>query len=157
MSDDDRALVGQRHRTPARGVPVEVDDFERPITGVLEGEALIAAREARAAENPAQRIALIETEQKAQALRLSRIEIATVEIRGDQKATNVSLAGIERTLERMAQREHVTFTARVDVDKAERLDTIDARKDRRKFWFQIGAAVLGGGVIGKLLHWLGVF
>lgn len=155
MSDDDRALAAmERRRTPARGVAVE--DFEQAVTGVLEGEALIEARRERAAKDPATRIALIETEQKAQAKDIADIKVAVADIRGDQKAQNASLTAISTTLNRMAEREQARFVAREEVDAAKAKDDIDARKVRREAIAKVALYLVTGGLLGKILHSLGV-
>lgn len=144
-SDDRRATVGRERRiSPVAGVPVfECED----VTGNYEGEQLLAARRARAEQNPAHRIALIETEQKEQAERLTRIELATVEIRGDQKATNASLTGIERTLERILNRDDREHAAKVD-------DQLDARKAKRQRITAIVGGLFSAGVLGAIVGWL---
>lgn len=151
MSDDERALVGARHRTPPRGVLAWED-----VTDQYEGEALLAARTLRAEQNPAHRIALIETEQKEQAKHIAEIKLSVAEIRGDQKAQNASLTAINSTLERMAEREHVTFAAKVDVDAAKAKDAIDAAKVRRDAIIKVVLYLVTGGLLGKILHSLGM-
>lgn len=148
MSDDERALYSRERRiSPVAGVPLVEHDDE--VTGNYQGEQLLLARQARAEANPAHRIALIETEQKEQAQRLTRIELATVEIRGDGKATAATLAGIERTLGRILERDDREHAAKVD-------DDLDAKKSRRKLWLTIAGALFTGGAVGKLLHMLGL-
>lgn len=156
MSDDERALIGRARRiSPVSGVPRPVS-FDDECTGRYEGEELRAARAARAAQDPAARIALLEAGHKELGADVNEIKVSVADIRGDQKAQNASLSGIEKTLERMAQREHVTFTAKVDVDKAQRLDMIESKKDRRQLAYKIVGGVAGGGLLIEVLHRLGV-
>ena len=86
--------------------------------------------------------------------------------------------GGRESAKRADDREHVTFTATVDVDRAkelakvdvdkdtalakvevdkeQKLDTIDARKKKREAIIKgVGLAASGGGII-ELLHRLGV-
>lgn len=148
MSDDERATI--HRRTPGRGIPMPFSEEE--VTGQHEGEELLEMRRRRAQADPASRIALLETEQKEQAAVVNEIRLDVTEIKGDQKAQNASLAGIEKTLDRMAQREHVTFTAKVDVETAEKIDVVNARTTRRNTIAKIIAALIGGGGIVELVR-----
>lgn len=141
------------------------DFVAEECTDRLEGDELHEARVDRAKRDPAGRIAKLEAEQHEtrKAIGQTRDDVANLrvsvaEIRGDQKAANTSLSAIEKSLERVAQREHITFTAKVDVDKAQQLDAIDARKVRRQLVLKVVGVVLGGWLaLDKFLHWLGVF
>lgn len=147
-----------RKDTPRAGVPETWDDG---ITGNYDGDDL---RRMRAMREDGDRLARLEDkddkhEEDISAIKdsLADVKLSVADIRGEQKATTVAMRGIERTLERMAAREHVEYSADADVKKAKRLDTINAGADKRKFWLSIGTALIGGGALGKLLHWLGVF
>ena len=81
---------------------------------------------------------------------------------GQEKLLTETLSIVKKA----ADREHVTFTATVDVDRAkelakvdidkeEKLDTIDAKKKKREAILKVVAFVGGGGII-ELLHRLGV-
>jgi uncharacterized protein (UPF0335 family) len=85
---------------------------------------------------------------------------------------------VDRDLERDHNREHVTFTAKVEVDKAqelakvevakeqelavievtkeEQVDTVKAKHDRRKRNLKIIGLLASGGSVIELLHRLGV-
>lgn len=157
MSDDERATIGAVHRrvTPARGNVVS--DFEQPITGVLEGDALAAARGDRPIQ---QRIAHVEIRlddlKGAVDARLNSLEVGVANMSGKLDVLPELISVVRQSADRAAQREHVTFTAKVDVDKAQQLDAIDSRKDKRKLWAVIVGAVFSGAGIGKLLHELGL-
>lgn len=76
------------------------------------------------------------------------------------------LSIVKKTAEHAIDRDHVTFTAKVDVDRAkelatvevdkeQQLDTIDAKKSRRKLIIKgVGLVASGGGLI-ELLHRIG--
>ena len=92
---------------------------------------------------------------------------AVGKINGQEKLLTETLSIVKQTHKREADREHVTFTATVDVDRAkelakvevdkeEELDTIDAKKNRRELILKsMGLAASGGGLV-ELLHRLGV-
>lgn len=150
-SDDKRAEVGRHHRTtPARGIP---EDFERPITGVLEGEELASAREERPYK---QRMAHLEVRlddfQGKVDARLNSIEVGQARIEGQLSVLPELISVVRES----AKANSVTLTARVDVDRAEALDKVDARKDKRKLWLAIVGLLSAGAGLGKLLHELGV-
>lgn len=107
------------------------------------------------------------------------------DLRKDVGGVGGKLEGQEKVLTEMlgivkksAERDHVTFTAKVDIDKANELakvevskaeglakvevtkehdlDTVEARKVRRDTIAKIAGGVLGGGGLVELLHRLGV-
>jgi hypothetical protein len=78
-----------------------------------------------------------------------------------------TLSIVKKTHDREADREHVTFTATVDVDRAkelakvevdkeEKLDTIDAKKKKREVIVKGVGLFTSGGALIELLHRLGV-
>jgi hypothetical protein len=108
----------------------------------------------------------------------SAVSGAVGQLAGQEKLLTETLAIVKKTHDREADREHVTFTATVDVDRAkelakvevdkvegiakvevdkeEKLDTIDAKKKKRELIFKgVGLFTSGGGIV-ELLHRLGV-
>ena len=97
----------------------------------------------------------------------SAVSGAVGKLDGQEKLLTETLSIVKKTHEREADREHVTFTATVDVDRAkelarvevdkeEKLDTIDAKKKRRELIFKgVGLFTSGGGIV-EILHRLGV-
>jgi hypothetical protein len=97
---------------------------------------------------------------------------------GQKEALTELIGLVKKSAEHAADREHVTFTATVDVNKAnelakvevskaeglakvevtkeEGLDKVEAKKIRRATIAKIAGGVLGGGSIVELLHKLGV-
>jgi predicted phage tail protein len=97
---------------------------------------------------------------------------------GEMKGQREALTELVGLVKKSAERDHVTFTAKVDVDKAHELakvevtraeglakvevtkedglDKIQAKKDRRATIAKIAGGILGGGSIVELLHKLGV-
>lgn len=97
----------------------------------------------------------------------SDVSGAVGKIDGQEKVLVEMLSIVKKTADHAADRQHVTFTAQVDVDRAQelakvevnkeqQLDTIDAKKTRRALVLKgVGLAASGGGII-ELLHRLGV-
>ena len=97
----------------------------------------------------------------------SAVSGAVGKLDGQEKLLTETLSIVKKTHEREADRDHVTFTATVDVDRAkelakvevdkeEKLDTIDAKKKKRELILKgVGLIASGGGLV-QLLHLLGV-
>ncbi len=103
---------------------------------------------------------------------------AVGKIDGQKEALTELIGLVKKSAEHAAEREHVTFTAKVDVNKANELakvevskaeglaivevnkeqglDKIQAKKDRRATIAKIAGGIVGGGSIVELLHKLGV-
>jgi gas vesicle protein len=97
---------------------------------------------------------------------------------GQKEALTELIGLVKESTKQAAEREHVTFTAKVDVNKAhelakvevsraeglakvevtkeEGLDKVQAKKDHRATIAKIAGGILGGGSIVELLHKLGV-
>jgi hypothetical protein len=97
---------------------------------------------------------------------------------GQKEALTELIGLVKKSAEHSAERDHITFTTKVDVNKAnelakvevskaeglakvevtkeEGLDKVQAKKDRRATIAKIAGGVLGGGSIVELLHKLGV-
>jgi len=191
QSQDDRDAEGLAARREREGVVKEFPSEE--ITGSYEGEELEARRRGRA---PDERFGHLEkkhdelkhdVEKKHDELKKDVSEVradvkvlsghvgdmradvsgAVGKIDGQEKVLVEMLSIVKKTADHAADRQHVTFTAQVDVDRAqelakvevnkeEQLDTIDAKKTRRALILKgVGLAASGGGLI-ELLHRLGV-
>ncbi len=61
---------------------------------------------------------------------------------------------IEKTVDRIANRDDVKFESNLTINEAQKLDTIDAKKARRWLIVKVAAAVLGGGTLLELVHWV---
>jgi hypothetical protein len=97
----------------------------------------------------------------------SDVSGAVGKINGQESVLTEMLGIVKKTAEIGADRQHVTFTAMVDVDRAkelakvevdkeQQLDTLDAKKVRRAMILKgVGLVASGGGLI-ELLHRLGV-
>jgi hypothetical protein len=170
-------------KTPPKpfAVPVPIDD---EATDKYEGDVLREMRERRPTplrvghlEERVDQVVKTQGEWRAEVSKeIGDVKTAVAGELGKVNGALGSLAGevkgLATVVQNALQRDHVTFTAKVEVDKAEKLgavevnteknlDKVEAKKDGRKFWLQIGGALLGGGaavtVLNKLLHWLGVF
>ena len=191
QSQDERDAKGFAARKERDGVVKEFGGDE--ITGRYEGEEL---EERRAARAPDERFGRLENkhdelkkdvEKKHDELKKDVSEVrsdvkvlsgqvsdmrsdvsgAVGKIDGQEKVLTEMLSIVKKTAEHGADRQHVTFTAMVDVDRAkelakvevdkeEKLDTIDAKKTKRELILKgVGLTVSGGGLV-ELLHRLGV-
>ena len=86
---------------------------------------------------------------------------------GQEKVLTEMLSIVKKTAIREADREHVTFTAMVDVDRAkelakvevdkeQQLEPFDKRRTRRRSVLRILSLLASGGGIIELLHRIGV-
>ena len=191
QSQDDRDTAGFAARKERDGVVKEFGGED--ITGRYEGEEL---EERRAARPPDERFHRLENkhddlkkdvEKKHDELKKdvsdvrtdvkglsgqvsdirSAVSGAVGKLDGQETLLTETLSIVKKTHEREADREHVTFTASIDVDRAkeiakvevdkeEKLDTIDAKKKKRELILKgVGLIASGGGVV-ELLHLLGV-
>lgn len=157
---DMEGLAARRERQAAPAVEVHDENSAN-----YSGEALL---EMRGGRTPEKRFEKLEAFKDQATVDIGAIKLSIAKIEGDQKAQTVSLKNIEKHLDEAAKREHVTFTAKVEVEKAqqtalvevnkaEQLDTIDARKAKRAL---VAKLLAGGGIIGaaiaKLLGYAGV-
>jgi septal ring factor EnvC (AmiA/AmiB activator) len=97
----------------------------------------------------------------------SDVSGAVGKIDGQEKVLTEMLSIVKKTAEHAIDREHVTFTAQVDVDRAkelatvevnkeQKLDTLDAKKTRRALIVRgMGLVASGAGLI-EMLHRIGV-
>lgn len=202
QSQDDRDMEGLAARREREAV---VKDFSsEEITGRYEGEEL---EERRRARGPDERFGRLEkkhdelrhdVEKKHDELKKdvsdvrsdvkglsgqvndmrSDVSGAVGKIDGQETLLTEMLSLVKKSAEKSIERDHVTFTATVEVDKAqelaklevgkahelaeievikeEKVDTVKAKSDRRKRNLAIlGLLASGAGVI-ELLHRLGV-
>lgn len=154
MSDDDRALIGRRV-TPVRGsaVPRPVESFD-DITGKFEGEELRQMR--RSKRDTDERIERLEVKHDSLVKVVTETRLEVANMSGKLDVLPELVDAVRATAERTAQREHVTFTAQVDVDRAKALDGVEEKKDRRQLAYKIAGGIAGGGVLIEILHRLGV-
>lgn len=159
------------------GVPEEVDFDD--LTGRYEGEELEQMRAMRAESAPEVSLTKLEKKHDALAIEVGGLSKSVTDMRvehaeqmGDMRGAIGDLAGEVKGLAVVVKadrdKDHLTFTAKVDVDRAkhisdvnvqqaEKLDSIAARKAKRDFYLKILAAILGGGVLGKILHMAGLW
>jgi hypothetical protein len=155
-----------RASSPAAGVEV---DFDRPVTGVLSGEAL---REARGERPFDERLERLETSKDDLGGRVSKLEVQMVGVdarvaRNDSSIVDLSkrmgavevtqgaigaqlttfnqifpklVDTMDKSIVALQQRETITLTTQLDVAKHEALDTIDERRDKRRDKFEENSA-----------------
>lgn len=125
-----------RKDTPRGGVPGFVVEEG---TGVHEGEALARVRGNRQTPHRFRKLEEFkdETIKDIGAIKLSIVRMEgdnktlNEKVDGYSKATSISLTNIEKHLSENRQREHVTFTAQVDVGAAQAKDVIHAKQSGR--------------------------
>ncbi len=158
---DDR----DKRRTPPGGYPVPahvraqtappVEYVQDEVTGNHVGEDLRIARARRSTD---ERIGRLEDKHDVLAAVVGDVREAVGTMSGQLEVLPRLIDIIERSASRAEQREHVTFTAQVDVDKAGRLatigDTADAAKLRRSLIAKAVAGVIAIGTSGAFVHWL---
>ncbi len=170
MSDDRKLPPVPRpgtHRdmyTPKHGtrIPVEVP---QEVTGQYEGEELAQIRARRPTDK---RIARLEekhdelksdvketkTDVKALTTAVNQLAVAVADQGGQLKVLPELVEAVNNSITRAAARDHVTFTAQVDVDKANALDRIDAKKSRRGLITTIAGGLFSAGVVGAAISLL---
>ena len=150
-----RAAIAEATAEASSGAPAFAVEAVDEVTGKHDGDELAALRAMRPPED-----------------RLDRLERKHDKLADDVGDVRESMGRIEGTLavlpttiaqafavaqsaaSAQTQTAHVVMTAQVDIDKATKLDVIDARKARRALAAKIVAAVLGSGVLGALGHYL---
>jgi hypothetical protein len=135
-------------------VPHEVED---KVTGVLEGEALKTARGKR---DTKERLERVETKQDEDRARLGRMEVTLAGINGQMQVLPQLVTAVQDATRALEQRDQVRERAKTEVETAEKIDDLDARKKRREFWWgvagKVAGFVLSAAVLGKVLAWAGV-
>ncbi len=147
---DERDRYVPKHPTPAKGVP---EFSPEEVTGQYEGEELRVMRGHRPNEK---RLGRLEAFKDIATAEFADIKVSLADLRGDQKAQNVTLSNIEKHLSENRHRERVSFEAHVDLETAEKIDVIDARKAKRQLWLKVAGIFASGGVVFELLHRIGV-
>lgn len=96
---------------------------------------------------------------------VATIKVDVAEMRGELKHLPKLVDAVQDAVRQVSQREHVKLTASVEVEKAEqlaevqvdtaqKLDAIDARKQRRRLVLQVVGLLGAGGGLAELAHWL---
>lgn len=143
-------------------VPQEFADPEQPGTGVTEGEALARVRANRETKDRLNRLEN-KSDQDRAAIADLRETVGRLEGRFD--GVDTGLENVTKALDRLADEKTITFKASVEVDKAkqqasvqvdtaEKLDIIDARKARRTLIAKALGLLGAGGVLAELVHWI---
>lgn len=110
-----------------RPIPEVFEDEEG--TGKYTGAELQEIRSRRPTDKRLERLEQFKDEVIE---RLGGVEVQVAEMKGELKILPSLIETMQSATAAMQQREHVTFTAKVDVDKAQALDTVAARGDERK-------------------------
>lgn len=143
----------ERPKTNPHGVPAFSAE---EVTGQYEGDEL---RQARARRPTDQRIERMEGKHdelrgdfKTLAAHVGDLRESVGEMSGKLEVLPKLVDAIDRASDRVAQREHVTFTAQVDVDKAGKIAKIGDEADRRKTRRWLTAKLIAAGA-GLLTTW----
>jgi hypothetical protein len=180
LSQNDRDAEGfaaRREREAASMIPEFLHD---EVTGKYEGEELQAQRESRPVTDRINRLEKKHDETRAEDVRSDVKELsghvsdlradvsgAVGKLDGQQNVLTELLSIVKNTAEHATDRDHITFTAKVDVDKAaelakievakeQGLDTIEARRVRRKTIAKlVGGIFVGAYALYEFLHRVG--
>ena len=118
-------ILGDRNelrRTPVHGVPVPIE-FTEP-TGVYEGEDL---RRARAQRPTGARLERLEDKHDETRRDVADLRAVVGRIEGKLDVLPQLVEAVQASAERANQREQVTFTASVEVDKAQKIGKVSAK------------------------------
>jgi len=103
------------------GIPHEIDD---PGTGVVEGEDL---RRIRAQRPTAMRLERLEDKHDETRRDVADLRESVGRVEGKLDVLPQLVAAVKEASDRANQREQVTFTASVEVDKAQKLGRVSAK------------------------------
>jgi hypothetical protein len=151
QSQTERDMDGMAEKRRREAVPVELAADEDSMAHDVNERKTI-----RGKRDTGDRFEKLETFKDEAIEDLTAIKVSIARVEGEQKAQTVSLRAIEKHLENAQHRERVEHAATVDVETAEKKDAIDARKGKRDLYLKIAGAVLGGGLLGKLLAMAGI-
>lgn len=104
------------------------------VTGQYSGDELRAIRSKRTTSERLERLEVKHDDLKQDfGNRLGRVEIAVADMGGQFKIIPSLINTMQDATKAMQQRDHVTFTAKVDVDKAVAIDVVEASKAKREW------------------------
>lgn len=148
-------------KTPPKGVAAQLaapEFITDEVTGQYDDPEELAA--ARARRPVPDRLAKLEQKhdefRDAVDKRLNAVEVAVASVGGEMKVIPRLVDAMQEATKALQQREHVTLTAKVEVDKARELDKVAASADRRKLFVKAAGLFGSGGIVFELLHRLGV-
>ena len=135
-------ILGDRNeirRTPVQGVPLaEFTEQSQPVTGVYDGEDL---RRARASRPTAARLERLEDKHDETRRDVADLRAVVGRIEGKLDVLPQLVEAVQASAERANQREQVTFTASVEVDKAQKLGKVSAKLLDKELPIRLFAAV----------------
>lgn len=195
QSQDERDMAGFAARRERESIAKEFASDE--ITGHYEGEELASRRAARPPDARFERLEKKHDDLKADVdgrhkelkgdIKEIRGEVSHLSaqvhgavgtLNGQERVLTEMLGLVRKTAEREIDRQHVTFTAKVDVDRAKelanvdvdkgqklaqvdveketQLETLDAKKKKRELLIKATGLLGSGAAIMEVLHRLGV-
>lgn len=133
----------RERQSQPQAVPVgefdEEDNTERHDLETLEGKR--AVKQLRASRTTEQRLEKLEDKH-------DRLDRTVAKMSGQMDGQDKVLENIERSIANLSAREHVTFTAQVDVEKNRAIENAKAPGQRRDLAIKIVALL---GTIGTLV------
>ena len=102
---------------------------EEEVTGRYEGEELADRRADRHPEDRFRHIEKNQDQTRAEITKMSerigKVEVAVADVGGQMKVIPRLVDAMEKATEALQHRDHVTFTAQVDVEKAQELGEVE--------------------------------
>ncbi len=125
-------------------------DFEEDLTGKYDGDEL---RELRAKRPTDKRLEKLESFKDEVIERMGKVEVAVADMGGQMKILPSLVETMQNATIAMQQREHVTFSAQVDVGKAQALGEVETKTIRAQG--DVAAQKLKWAAVMKLLAIVG--
>lgn len=157
QSATDRDIESDRARRERASASGEVvDPIPDEITGRYEGDELEMYRSKRGTD---ERITRLEskhdklTEAHQELVKsVGKVAQGVSEMRGEMKVLPRLVDALEKAAERRANDDHVTLTARVDVERARAMEPVEAAKARRQWITNLIAilATVAAGIMAIL-------
>lgn len=156
MGADERDVAGMRARAErqksyATGVPI-VRAGDELDTGRCDTPEEV--REMRARRPTPERISKLEIKHDELAKTVAETKALVAVVNAKTDGQTLLIQEIQRGVTRIADRDDVKFQSNLTINEAQKLDTIDAGKTRRWLIAKGAAALVGGGSLLELVHWI---
>lgn len=129
------------------GVPVLAETWEEQNTSEIEDPD--ARHAARGQKSDRARIERLEE-------RVDGVTVSLARLEGKTDGQTAIIERIDKSIDRMASRDDIVFTSKVEVHKAKEIDKVKAGADKRERITKIMGGLASGGLIVEVLHRLGV-
>ncbi len=146
--DDNRANVGAAFRkSGAVPVYVEPDTTEQCDTPEQ-------VRQMRGRRSTEQRVTKLEDKFDVLTGTVTETQVAVGGLVKETAGQTKLIEEIQRGVTRIADRDDVKYQSNLTINEAQQIDSLDARKARRWLLAKGAGAVLGGGTLLELVHWI---